>query len=852
MESIVLGIVAVLVLGVGAQWLAWRFRLPSILLLLTFGFLAGPVTGLLPPEALQGDWVFAFVSLSIGIILFEGGLNLRLSELREVGKAVRNLITIGVLVTWVLAGLAAYHLVGLNPSLSVLVGAILTVTGPTVVIPLLRHVRPAGRVGAVAKWEGITIDPVGAILAVLVLETILLLEAAPGAGESLSEAVWHAVEGLLLTITISVGISVLGAALLILLLYRRLIPDYLQSPIALMIVVATFALSNVLQEESGLLEVTLLGIILANQRYVPVRRITEFKEDLQVLLISSLFIVLSARLDIESLRFIEEEALLFLAALVLVVRPVAVWISTLGTNLNWREKVFLSWLAPRGIVAAAVASLFAFRMETVYPGQAQTMVPLIFLVIVGTVALYGLTIAPLARFLKLADPNPQGVLILGAHLWARRLATVLRDLGFKVLLIDSNADNIARARRARLLAARVNALSEEVLDELDLSGIGYFLALTPNDEVNALAALHFAEVFDSTSVFQLAMRSEDGEQDLPAHLRGRPLFGGRVTYATLTERFNQGGEIRVVELSEKLTYEALLEEYEGDLILLFVVRGNELLVHAEEGQLTPQPGDKVVVFLPPRAREKEEVEAVSFEQLVTRALVRDLDRCAPFEELVEDVSALLAQRLPVTAARLSRGFLDGARYGLMPITHGVALAHLRVPEIEEPELLLVRCREGVQITVDGEAVEAPASGQPETVYAILFLVSPEENPGKHLRTLAYLASRIDEPDFLERWRNAADELELKATLLDPEHFLMLTLRADDETAAWIGHDVDELELPPSCQVALVQRQQKRFVPGPYTQLQEGDRLILIGEASAIRSLRQRFPSARPTSASVER
>ncbi|WP_243664643.1 TrkA C-terminal domain-containing protein [Rhodothermus marinus] len=421
-----------------------------------------------------------------------------------------------------------------------------------------------------------------------------------------------------------------------------------------------------------------------------------------------------------------------------------------------------------------------------------------------------------------------------------------------MLLIDSNADNIARARRARLPAARVNALSEEVLDELDLSGIGYFLALTPNDEVNALAALHFAEVFDSTSVFQLAMRSEDGEQDLPAHLRGRPLFGGKVTYATLTERFNQGGEIRVIELSEKLTYEALLEEYENDLILLFVVRGNELLVHAEEGQLTPQPGDKVVVFLPPRAREKEEVEAVSFEQLVTRAFVRDLDRCAPFEELVEDVSSLLAQRLPVTAARLSRGFLDGARYGLMPITHGVALAHLRVPEIEEPELLLVRCREGVQITVDGEAVEAPASGQPETVYAILFLVSPEENPGKHLRTLAYLASRIDEPDFLDRWRNAADELELKATLLDPEHFLILTLRADDETAAWIGHDVGELELPPSCQVALVQRQQKRFEPGPYTQLQEGDRLILIGEASAIRSLRQRFPSARPSSASVER
>ncbi|WP_456428450.1 cation:proton antiporter domain-containing protein [Rhodocaloribacter sp.] len=838
-EQIVIGIVSVIVLGISAQWIAWRFRMPSILLLLIFGFLAGPVTGLLPPASLQGDWLFAFVSLSIGIILFEGGLSLRLSELREVGKVVFNLITVGVLVTWVFSGWAVYYFAGFNVGLSVQIGAILTVTGPTVVIPLLRHVRPSGRVGAIAKWEGITIDPVGAILAVLVLEAILLLtQTVPAVGESgdIGNAVLHAVEGLLLTISISVGISVIGAALLILLLHRRLVPDYLQSPIALMVVVGTFALSNVLQEESGLLEVTLMGIMMANQKYVPVRRITEFKEDLQVLLIACLFIVLSARLELDALNYINEGTLIFLGVLILFVRPVAVFLSTLGTNLNWREKIFLSWMAPRGIVAAAVASLFAFRLESIYPEEVEGLVPTVFLVIVGTVTVYGLTIAPLARYLKLAEPNPQGVLILGAHLWGRRIAQVLRDLGFKVLLIDSNADNIERARRSRLPATVVNALSESVLDELDLSGIGRFLALTPNDEVNALAALHFAEIFESTSVYQLAGRAEQGNAErgaLPSHLRGRPLFGGKVTYSMLNDRFNKGGEIAVIELTEDRPYDTLVDEYDGDVVLLFVVRNGELIVQAEEGQVSPQPGDTVIVFLPPQAREKAEAEEVSFEELTTHAAVVDLQEPIPFEAIVEEASSLFAQRLPVTAARLIKGFLDGARYGAMPVTRGVALPHLRVPEIEDPELVLVRCRDGICITLPDEDGEHES----EPVYAIFFLVSPEEKPGKHLRTLANLASRIDEPDFMDRWRRARDEVELKETLLDRDHYVAFRLRSDDETAAFIGRDVEDLELPPGCFVALVQRHGKQFTPGGYTQLMEDDRLIIIGEATAIRALK---------------
>ena len=599
-------IAAVVVLGIGAQWLAWRTKFPSILLLLGFGFLAGPVTGFLPQDALQGEWLFPFVSLAVGIILFEGGLTLRFDEFREVGKSVVNLITIGVLVTGVLATIGAHYLAGFSWEVAVVLGALLTVTGPTVVLPLLRHVRPAGRVGTIAKWEGITIDPIGAILAVLVLETVILLnEPAEAAGAHGS--VWGALaQGIAFEIVVGVGVAVLAAVLLVFLLHRRLVPDWLQNPVALMVVVAAFAISNTLQEEAGLLEATLLGIIMANQPYVSVRRIVEFKEDLRVLLISLLFIILSARLDRSAFEImLAPGPLLFLAVLMLVVRPLAVWLSSLGTGLNWREQAFLSWLAPRGIVAAAVASLFSFRLEEFFPAEAGRIVPIVFLVIVGTVAVYGLTISPLARWLGLALPDPQGVLFIGAQGWVRRVAKALDGLGIPVLLIDANARNVRQAKKAGLPAQRANILAEGVIDDLDLSGIGRLLAVTPNDEVNALAALHFGEVFESDEVYQLPMRADGPKSpatEIPRHLRGRPLFATDATFTALDERLNAGASIHVIHITDTRTLAALRDEVETDdgeegLIPLFLVRGEKVRVYAEDADITPQPGDALVVLL---------------------------------------------------------------------------------------------------------------------------------------------------------------------------------------------------------------------------------------------------------------
>ena len=334
----------------GAQWLAWRFRIPSILLLLAFGFVAGPATGLLDPDALFGELLFPVVSISVGLILFEGGLSLHLRDLRQIGGSLWNLITLGALVTWALATWAARAMLGLETGPALLLGAILVVTGPTVIGPLLRHVRPVGKVAAVAHWEGIVIDPVGAMLAVLVFEA---LPAASSAG--FGAAVRGAAFEMVATVLVGTLVGGIAAAATVVLLYRYWVPDFLQSPMLLMLVVTAFTASNVLQAESGLFTVTLMGVLLANQRYVPVKHIVEFKENLRVLLIASLFILLAARVSPDDFRELGWSGPAFVAFLVLVARPLSVLLATLGSSLTAKERVFLAWLAPRGIVAASVA-----------------------------------------------------------------------------------------------------------------------------------------------------------------------------------------------------------------------------------------------------------------------------------------------------------------------------------------------------------------------------------------------------------------------------------------------------------------------------------------------------------------
>ncbi len=597
------GVALILILGVGAQWLAWHYQLPSILLLLVAGFVAGPVLGLIDPAVLQGEWVYPFVSISIGIILFEGGLNLRLSELREVGGPILNLITIGVLVTWLVGSAAVYLIEGFRVELSVLTGAILVVTGPTVIVPILRQIRPEGRIGAVAKWEGITIDPVGAILATLVLEVILLLNEPGSASAGAMEATLHVAEGLGIAIIASLVIGGTAAALIVFTLYRRLVPGYLHNPLTLTLLVVAFVGAEALQHEAGLLTATLMGVVLANQSYVPVKRITEFKENLQVLLVGVLFIVLSARLDLATFEYVGGRTLLLIGVLIVFVRPLAVLVSCIGTKLSWKEQAFLAWLAPRGIVAAAVASLFAFDLQGVFPEAADALVPVVFIVIVGTVGIYGLTIPYVASWLGFADPNPEGVLFVGAETWVQDIASTLQDLGIKVQMLDSNPDHVEEAVERGLSAERADVLSESVLEDLDLSGIGRLLIMIPNDEVASLAALHLSEIFEMNDIFQLPARSirQHGEGEVPEHLRGHVLFGGETSCARIRDCIDHDYNVYVVEAPGPMSRDELSEHFGDEALPMFLVRGDQLVVLSEEETDKPQAGDQIVVI----AREED-------------------------------------------------------------------------------------------------------------------------------------------------------------------------------------------------------------------------------------------------------
>lgn len=592
-EKVLIEFASIVVLGIIAQWLAWRLRFPSILFFLIFGFVAGPVTNLLHPDAIFGDLLLPVVSISVALILFEGGLSLRINELREIGSVVIILIVVGAIITWIIASLAAYLILKLDLQISILLGAILIVTGPTVIGPLLSHIRPLKRIGTILKWEGIMIDPLGAIMAVLVFETIL-------AG-NFSEAGPLIFIGILKTILIGGLVGFGMAKLLIQLIRKFLIPDFLQEAVALVIVLGAFILSNLLQPESGLLTVTLMGLFMDNQKVVSIKHIVEFKANLRVIIISSIFVLLAARLQFSDFQNFDISIIAFLGILIFVARPVSVFLSTIGSKLNWRERTLISWMAPRGIVAAAVSSVFAFRLSEKGIVGAESLVPITFLVIVVTVSVYGLSAYPFAKMLRVVQSKPQGILFVGAHSWARSIAKLMKEKKINVIMVDTNRSNIIEAKKLGLTAYFGSILTENIIDELDLDGIGRLIALTPNDEANSLAALHMSDAFERGELYQLAPISKKSGKELefsPKHLRARFLFGEGINYYYLNSLFDQGWLLKSTRISNTFSYESLKSHYGEKLILLFLFDPNErLYISTIESPIKPKSGDLVIAMV---------------------------------------------------------------------------------------------------------------------------------------------------------------------------------------------------------------------------------------------------------------
>lgn len=591
---------AIIVLGGVAQWLAWRLRLPSILLLLLFGFLAGPVMHIVRTDELFGPLLRPFVSISVGFILFEGGLSLNFRELAGTARVMWSLVTIGVLVTSIVAAAAARALLGFEVPLAILFGAILSVTGPTVILPLLQHVRPCGPVAGILRWEGIIIDPIGALLAVFVFEGIITHQS--------SDAVALVAMGVLKIIVVGGGLGCAAAIWLMLAIRRYWLPEFLQSSVTLVLVSAALVVSNLVQAESGLLAATVMGIFLGNQRSADVRHIADFKENLRLLLVSTLFIVLSARLTPDDLQSIGWEGLTFIAILVLVARPLGVLLCTLGSSLKRSERIFLMWMAPRGIVAASVASVFAFDLEQRGFVQARQLVPVTFATIVATVLIYGLTSAPLARLLHLSEKNPQGILILGAHALGRAMAAALVACRIKVLLVDSNPANAATSRLAGLPTYLGSILGERTLDELDLAGIGSFVAMTPNDPINVLAGQRFIRFFGASNIYQLFPKTSGrGTKEMHKHLHGRLLFAPDAHFDPLDRRIQRGDIIKTTTLSDNFNFADFKKKYGPDALPLFLIgEDGKLIICTTDRPVEPRAGQKIIALVQPTSAAENE------------------------------------------------------------------------------------------------------------------------------------------------------------------------------------------------------------------------------------------------------
>ena len=475
--------------------------------------------------------------------------------------------------------------------LAVLLGAVLVVTGPTVVIPILRQIRPTGRVSSVLKWEGILIDPIGAILAVLVFESII----DSGAGHQITPL--SILTGIILTLVAGTVIGAVFAYILVQFLKRNWIASFLETAVALMAVLAAFALSNELRTESGLMAVTVMGIILANQKQANISHITSFKEELGVLLLSALFIVLAARVNLGALIEVVWQEVAFLAVIILLARPLSVFVSTLFSKMPRKEKIFLSALAPRGIVAVAVASLFALELEEAGFAGSEQLVNVTFTVVVGTVVIYSLIAKPLAVRLDIVQKHPQGTLIVGAHHWARQLAAVIQEAGFEVWLVDTNGRHIENAQNEGLSGIHESIMADGILDDLPMESIGRMLALTDNNELNALAGVRFGEWLGEDHVYQLASTRKSSHQPISSDLRSHVLFDEEMNFKEMERGYFEGRQVVIIRENSVNALKAYDDQGVFAKVLFVVSSNSRLLVSTCENPLVPRPDQTAICLV---------------------------------------------------------------------------------------------------------------------------------------------------------------------------------------------------------------------------------------------------------------
>ncbi len=590
-ESSLTPLILIGVFGIGAQWLAWRLRIPAILLLIVAGLAAGPLTGLIQPSERFGSMLQPVINLGVALILFEGGLNLRWSEYREAGVQVMRLVTVGLLITWLLASVAAHYIVGLSPPVSMLFGAITVVTGPTVIAPLLRHARLRRHTAALLKWEGIINDPVGALLAVLVFEYYAVTAESP--------ELWPAIVRLGLAFGAATVIGTSTAYAMGWAFRSGRIPEFLKSPAMLALVVGVYGLANQVQAEAGLLAVTIMGLVFANLKLADIDELRRFTEYLSVLLLSAIFILLTADLPLDLLGRLDWRSAALIGVIIFLIRPVAVYLATIGTHMEWRELALIGWIAPRGIVAAAMAGVFGPRLVgQQFPG-AEQLLPLVFGLVLATVALHGLSIRRLASRLDLGAGNPHGILIVGATPWSVDLAQMLQQLDVPTVVSDASWHHLRKAHMSGVRVHHGQVLSERAEETLELHELSHLLAMTANDAYNALVCGRFAPLFGRTRVYQLAVAGgdEDDAELMAPGARGNFAFDEKTTYEDFAQAYYRGSRFRKTELTDAYDYDAYQRDASDDTItILRLSAKGELSIYPLSERDRPEPGDIIVSF----------------------------------------------------------------------------------------------------------------------------------------------------------------------------------------------------------------------------------------------------------------
>jgi len=596
-ESLALLITLIIALGIAAQWLSWWMKLPSILLLLIIGIVAGPVTGVLNPDEVFGELLFPMISMGVALVLFEGALTLRFSDIKGHGPSVTNMVTWGAGLSWLIIAAGTYFFTNMNWVVSLLFGSLVVVTGPTVITPLLRTVRPTPNVSNILRWEGILIDPLGALLAVIVFEAIT----SGAQGNSLVTFLVEIATGLTAGIAAAVSLGFL--------LRRHLLPEYLQNVFALALALTTFAVANHYADESGLLAVTVMGLWLANDKKIDIHEILSFKESLSVLIISVLFIVLAARFQVSDLLAAGWSSIGVLAT-VLIARPIMVFASTWRSELSVQEKSLIAWIGPRGIVAAAVSSLFALKLENQGYEQAHLLSALTFMVIIVTVLLQSLTAKPLARALGVTEEEPRGILIIGANAVARAVATALQENGFRIKVTGTSWSDIKSARMEGLDTFFGSPVSAHADQQLDLVGIGRLFAMSRRPGLNTLSCLKYRNEFGRNRVFSLRTTEEKDDFEksrINDQYRAPRLFDDSLTLQKLASLLAQGGEVKTTRFTESFTWDHYITRYGKSVIPLFLISAEgKLRAFTNDFEPDISSGSKVIALLPVTAIEHYE------------------------------------------------------------------------------------------------------------------------------------------------------------------------------------------------------------------------------------------------------